>query len=121
MGQWQVAGQGERVQRLRGTGPFQKTPPPHFDANTPRWPGQLFSWTKVEPGAFRVNKVRDDAEIAAECSSKDEHALLATFVDRISSPRKSTLSSVSTIVDVHSRDGDPYSHPYDQMPLRRRR
>ena len=88
---------------------------PQFDAITPRWLVQLLSWTPVESGTFRVNKVRNDAEIAVECGSSDEHNLPETFVDYNPNPREYTLNSISTIVDIHTRVSDLYSHPHDQI------
>jgi hypothetical protein len=88
---------------------------PQYDAITPRWLVQLLSWTPVESGTFRVNKVRNDVEIAVECGSRDEHKLPETFVDYVEKPREYTLNSISTIVDVHTRVSDLYSRPHDQI------
>jgi Phage capsid-like protein len=88
---------------------------PHYDAITPRWLVQLLSWTPVESGTFRVNKVRNDVEIAVECGARDEHKLPETFVDYVEKPREYTLNSISTIVDVHTRVSDLYSRPHDQI------
>ena len=88
---------------------------PQFDAITPRWLVQLLSWTPVESGTFRVNKVRNDAEIAVECGTSEESNLPETFVDYNPNPREYTLNSISTIVDIHTRVSDLYSHPHDQI------
>lgn len=88
---------------------------PQFDAITPRWLVQLLSWTPVESGTFRVNKVRNDADIAVECGSKEEHNLPLTFVDYEEKPREYTLNSISTIVEIHTRVSDLYSRPHDQI------
>jgi hypothetical protein len=88
---------------------------PQYDAITPRWLVQLLSWTPVESGTFRVNKVRNDVEIAVECGARDEHKLPETFVDYVEKPREYTLNSISTIVDVHTRVSDLYSRPHDQI------
>ena len=88
---------------------------PQYDAITPRWLVQLLSWTPVESGTFRVNKVRNDVEIAVECGTRDEHKLPETFVDYVEKPREYTLNSISTIVDVHTRVSDLYSRPHDQI------
>ena len=88
---------------------------PLFDAITPRWLVQLLSWTPVESGTYRVNKVRNDVEIAVECGSLDERKLPETFVDYVPAPREYTLNSISTIVDIHTRVSDLYSRPHDQI------
>lgn len=59
--------------------------------------------------------MRNDAEIAVECGSSDEHNLPETFVDYNPTPREYTLNSISTIVDIHTRVSDLYSHPHDQI------
>lgn len=88
---------------------------PQFDAITPRWLVQLLSWTPVESGTYRVNKVRKDFEIAVECGAGDEHALPGTFVDYEETPREYTLNSISTVVAIHTRVSDLYSRPHDQI------
>lgn len=88
---------------------------PQLSAITPRWLVQLLSWTPVESGTFRVNKVRNDAEIQVECGSRDERKLPETFVDYEEQPREYTLNSISTVVDVHTRVSDLYSKPHDQI------
>jgi len=82
---------------------------------TPRWLVQLLSWVPVESGTFRVNKVENEQEIEVVCGSRDERQLPDTFVDYVEKPREYTLSAISTIVDVHTRVSDLYSHPHDQI------
>ncbi len=38
-----------------------------------------------------------------------------TFVDYVETPREYTLSAISTVVDVHTRVSDLFSHPHDQI------
>ena len=82
---------------------------------TPRWLVRLLSWTPVESGTFRVNRVRSDAPVDVDCGSKDERQLPETFVDYEEQPREHTLSQISTVLDVHTRVSDLYSHPHDQI------
>jgi len=89
--------------------------PPQLTAITPRWLVQLLSWVPVESGTYRVNKAKNDQVIDVACGSRDERALPQTFVDYEEKPREYTLSAISTIVDVHTRVSDLYSHPYDQI------
>jgi hypothetical protein len=88
---------------------------PQLAAITPRWLVQLLSWVPVESGTYRVNQVRNDADIEVACGTRDERKLPETFVDYVDKPREHTLSAISTIVDVHTRVSDLYSHPHDQI------
>ena len=89
--------------------------PPQLTAITPRWLDQLLSWVPGESGTYRVNKVKNDAEIEVSCGSRDERELPETFVDYVETPREYTLSAISTVVDVHTRVSDLFSHPHDQI------
>src|SRR6202000_2066188 len=89
--------------------------PPQLTAITPRWLVQLLGWVPVESGTYRVNKVKNDQDIAVDCGSRDERMLPETFVDYVETPREYTLSAISTIVDVHTRVSDLFSPPHDQI------
>src|SRR6201986_1044860 len=89
--------------------------PPQLTAITPRWLVQLLSWVPVESGTYRVNKGKNDQEIEVSCGSRDERTLPQTFVDYVEKAREYTLSAISTVVDVHTRISDLYSHPHDQI------
>jgi hypothetical protein len=89
--------------------------PPQLTAITPRWLVQLLNWVPVESGTYRVNKVKNDAGIEVACGSRDERLLPQTFVDYEENPREYTLSAISTVVDVHTRVSDLFSHPHDQI------
>ena len=88
---------------------------PQLSAITPRWLVQMLSWVPVESGTYRVNQVKNDADIEVACGSRDERKLPETFVDYVEKPREYTLSAISTVVDVHTRVSDLYSHPHDQI------
>src|ERR1700761_1505922 len=88
---------------------------PQLSSITPRWLVQLLSWVPVESGTYRVNQVKNDADIEVACGTRDERKLPETFVDYAEKPREYTLSAISTIVDVHTRISDLYSHPHDQI------
>src|ERR1700675_5041797 len=89
--------------------------PPQLTAITPRWLVQLLGWVPVESGTYRVNKVKNDQEIEVACGSRDERTLPQTFVDYVETPREYTLSAITTVVDVHTRVSDLFSHPHDQI------
>ena len=88
---------------------------PQMLAVTPRWLVHLLGWVPVESGTYRVNKVKADAPVDVLCGSRDEQELPQTYVDYEEKPREYTLSSISTIVDIHTRISDLYSHPHDQI------
>jgi hypothetical protein len=89
--------------------------PPQLVTITPRWLVQLLGWVPVESGTYRVNKVKNEADIEVACGSRDERILPETFVDYVETPREYTLSAITTVVDVHTRVSDLFSHPYDQV------
>jgi len=88
---------------------------PQLTAITPRWLVQLLGWVPVESGTYRVNKVKNDESIEVVCGSRDERTLPQTYVDYQETPREYTLSAISTVVDVHTRVSDLFSHPHDQV------
>ena len=88
---------------------------PQLGAITPRWLVQLLSWVPVESGTYRVNSVKKEQVTEVVCGARDERKLPQTFVDYVESAREYTLSVISTIVDVHTRVSDLYSHPHDQI------
>lgn len=88
---------------------------PQLSIITPRWLTHLLSWIPVEAGIYRVNKVKDHSTILVDCSGRDERELPQTYVDYIENPREYLLSSVQTVVDVHTRISDLYSKPYNQI------
>jgi hypothetical protein len=82
---------------------------------TPRWLTHLLQWVPVEAGIYRLNRVKDEANVTVDCSDRDERALPSTFVDYDEHPREYMLSAVNTVVDVHTRVSDLYSVPYNQI------
>jgi len=93
----------------------QKTAPTMLSI-TPRWLVHLLPWVGVEAGIYRLNKVRDESRVLTACSQlEEEQELPETFVDYEEQPREYYLSSVTTVVDIHTRISDLYSHPYDQV------
>ena len=89
----------------------QKTAPTMLSIS-PRWLVHLLPWVGVEAGIYRLNKVRDESRVLTACSQReDQRELPETFVDYDEAPREYYLSSVTTVVDVHTRISDLYSHP----------
>lgn len=85
-------------------------------AITPRWLVRLLQWVPVESGTYRVNRTKDtDNTVAVVCSQKTEKAIPMSFVDYIERPKEYTLSSIKSILGVHTRVSDLYSSPHDQL------
>jgi len=83
---------------------------------SPRWLVHLLPWVGVEAGIYRVNKVKDETRILTACSQMEEELELPdTYVDYDEHAREYFLSSVTTVVDVHTRVSDLYSYPHDQI------
>ena len=86
-----------------------------LDTISPRWLVHLLQWVPVEAGIYRLNRVKDPADVQVACAKRDEAELPLTFVDYEEHPREYFLSAVSTVLDVHTRVSDLYSSPHDQI------
>lgn len=82
---------------------------------TPRWLTHLLQWQPVEAGVFRVNKVRNPADIRTACSVTESGQLPNSFVDYEDQPREYWLKQVATRLNIHTRVSDLYSSPNDQI------
>src|SRR6202161_1905895 len=82
---------------------------------TPRWLTHLLQWVPVEAGIYRLNRVKDEANVIVDCSDRDERVLPQTFVDYEEHPREYMLTAVNTVLDVHTRVSDLYSAPSHQI------
>jgi hypothetical protein len=82
---------------------------------SPRWLVHLLQWLPVEAGIYRLNQVKNPADVRVACSQRDESELPQTFVDYDEQPREYFLNAVNTILDVHTRISDLYSSPHDQI------
>jgi hypothetical protein len=88
---------------------------PQLPGITPRWLTHLLAWVPVEAGIYRLNRVREGTFVDVDCSGRDERVLPQTFVDYEEKPREYLLSTVNTVLDVHTRVSDLYSSPYNQI------
>lgn len=88
---------------------------PMLSTITPRWLVHLLHWTPLEAGIYRVNKVKNETDLLVDCSSLDEKELPQTFVDYEEWGREYRLNAVNTVLDVHTRIGDLYSSPHNQI------
>ena len=88
---------------------------PQLSTISPRWLVHFLQWLPVEAGIYRLNKVKNPANVQVACSQRDEAELPQTFVDYEDQPREYFLNAVTTILDVHTRVSDLYSSPHDQI------
>jgi hypothetical protein len=88
---------------------------PQLSTISPRWLVYLLQWLPLEAGIYRLNKVKNPGDVQVACAQRDESDLPVTFVDYEENPREYFLSSVATVLDVHTRISDLYSSPHDQI------
>ena len=86
---------------------------PMWEGITPRWLLKLLPWVQVKSGMYRVNRVKTPAAVSAE--HVEGTALPNTFVDYEPKPRELTLSTVQTVLQIHTRIPDLHSQPHDQL------
>ena len=87
--------------------------PPQWRGVTPRWLVQLLSWTPVEAGVYRLNRVLDD-DINTRCSPDDDEDRTLDRIRYEESPREYVLSGCSKTIEVHTRISDLFRSPMDQ-------
>ena len=88
---------------------------PQFGAITPRWLVRLLDWKPLEAGIFRRNRVDESKVIESTCGHEDESILASTYVEYEEDPREYVLSSINAVLNIHTRIGDLFSNPYDQV------
>jgi len=86
-----------------------------LDTISPRWLVRMLSWTPVEAGIYRLNRVVNPETVLVACPPRDESELPTTYVGYDEAAREIFLNSVATIVDIHTRVSDLYSSPHDQI------
>jgi hypothetical protein len=89
--------------------------PPQYSAITPRWLVRLMDWKPLEAGTLRVNRVVEDSKVEVVCGPTADKPIPDTFVNYDETPREYTLSTISAVLDVHTRVSDLFSNPFDQI------
>jgi hypothetical protein len=86
-----------------------------WGAITPRWLPRFLSWVPVEAGVYRVNRVKENesAQVVV-CTTKTTQPLPTAFVDYVEKPREYVLSSIKSVLGVHTRVSDLFRSPHDQ-------
>jgi hypothetical protein len=86
---------------------------PIWEGITPRWLLLLLPWEQVEAGKYRINRVEEPAEVAAE--QKLAAKLPETFTDYYDDAEALDLTTVETTVHTYTRVNDLYSAPFNQL------
>jgi hypothetical protein len=86
-----------------------------YSVITPRWLVHLLQWLPVEAGIYRVNKVKNPADVKTACTVRENGQLPDSFVNYEEKPREYFLNAVSTKLNIHTRVSDLYSSPHDQI------
>ncbi len=87
--------------------------PPLWEDITPRWVLKLLPWVQVKAGIYRINRVTRPAEVIAEHAEGTPPP--ATFADYETKPREITLSTVQSVLQIHTRIPDLHGAPHDQL------
>jgi hypothetical protein len=88
---------------------------PQLSVITPRWLVNLLQWIPLEAGTLRVNRVENPENVVVSCAHSGQRTLPATHVDYAERPREYTLSTISTVVQIHTRTSDIFQKPFDQI------
>jgi hypothetical protein len=88
---------------------------PQYSAITPRWLVRFLDWKPLESGVLRVNRVAEENNTEVVCGPATDNPLHGTFVNYEENPREYRLSSIVSVLDVHTRISDLFSNPFDQI------
>src|SRR5262245_29176878 len=79
--------------------------PPQWRVVTPRLLVQLLSWTPIEAGVYRLNRVIDE-DINSPSSPKDDEDRALDRIRYHETPREYVLSACTKTLEVHTRIAD---------------
>jgi hypothetical protein len=86
---------------------------PIWEDITPRWLLKLMPWVDVAAGVFRVNQVTRPAVVTSDHAAGSK--LPDTWADYEPAPREITLTTLQSVITVHTRIPDLYNSPHDQL------
>jgi hypothetical protein len=86
---------------------------PMWEGITPRWLLKLLPWVQVRSGLYRINRVKSPAQALAEHGEGSE--LPISYAEYEPGPREITLSTVQSVLEIHTRIPDLHSQPHDQL------
>lgn len=87
--------------------------PPLWEDITPRWILKLLPWVQVRSGIYRINRVTSPAHALAE--HPEGTPVPPTFAAYEEKPREITLTTVQSVLQIHTRVPDLHSQPHDQL------
>src|SRR5262245_49859994 len=86
---------------------------PMWEGITPRWVLKLLPWVQVRSGIYRITRVTTPAQVLAEHPEGAD--LPASNADYEAHPREITLSTVQSVLEIHTRVPDLHNQPHDQL------
>ena len=86
---------------------------PIWEDITPRWVLKLLPWLPVEAGVFRVNQVTRPTEVISE--HVEGTRLPDSGAEYEANPKEIVLTTVQTVVQMHTRVPDLFNSPHDQL------
>jgi len=86
---------------------------PIWEGISPRWPPKLMPWVDVTAGVFRVNQVTSPVAVTSEHGVGVK--LPDSYTDYEANPREIILTTLQTIITMHTRIPDLFNSPHDQL------
>src|SRR2546430_15666331 len=86
---------------------------PIWEDISPRWLLKLLPWTQVKAGIFRINEVIKPIEVVGDHSEGTK--LPDSYADYEANPKEIILTTLQTVVQLHSRVPDLFNSPHDQL------
>lgn len=86
---------------------------PIWEGITPRWLLKLMPWVDVTAGVFRVNQVTSPAVVTSEHAAGVK--LPDSYTDYEANPREIVLTTLQTVITMHTRIPDLFNSPHDQL------
>src|SRR5207244_11308398 len=83
---------------------------PMWEGITPRWLLKLLPWVQVRSGLYRINRVQRPAQVLAEHA--EGTALPLSCAEYEPQPREITLTTVQSVLEIHTRIPDCHSQPH---------
>lgn len=86
---------------------------PIWEDITPRWLLKLMPWVDVAAGVFRINQVTRPAVVTSDHAAGSK--LPDTWADYEPQPREITLTTLQSVITMHTRIPDLFNSPHDQL------
>ena len=86
---------------------------PIWEDITPRWILRLMPWVPVKAGIYRINQVTKPTEVIAE--HPEGTRLPDGSADYEANPNEIILTTLQTVVQIHTRIPDLFNSPHDQL------